>query len=89
MINIKLIIFSVPSGLDLVDNALKVANNFSKTKKTLENEIKQLKSKLNEKDETVNLESNERLKFNEGCFWMSKIIKLFDYFLIFSWKSFI
>jgi hypothetical protein len=57
--------------LDLVDNALKVANNFSKTKKTLENEINTLKSKLSEKEETANQENNERLKFNEGCFWMS------------------
>jgi len=60
--------------LDLVDNALKVANNFSKTKKTLENEIKNLKSKLNEREETSNTETTERLKFNEGCFWMSTIL---------------
>jgi hypothetical protein len=55
----------------LVDNALKVANNFSKTKKALENEIKTLKSKISEKDDSASLENNERLKFNEGCFWMS------------------
>ena len=62
----------MPSGLDLVDNALKVANNFSKTKKILENEIKSLKNKLTEKDDVLNQENTERLKFNEGCFWMSK-----------------
>ena len=30
-----------------------------------------LKAKINEKDDTGRVESNERLKFNEGCFWMS------------------
>lgn len=55
-----------------MDNALKVANNFSKTKKILENEIKSLKNKLTEKDDVLNQENTERLKFNEGCFWMSK-----------------
>jgi len=38
----------------------------------LENEIKTLKSKLTEKEDAADQESNERLKFNEGCFWMSK-----------------
>jgi hypothetical protein len=50
---------------------LKVASNFQKTKKVLENEINMLKNKLHEKDENNYKGNFERLKFNEGSFWMS------------------
>jgi hypothetical protein len=56
-----------------VDNALKVANNFNKTKKQLESEIQNLKRRLDEKEDKNWNENFERLKFNEGSFWMSKI----------------
>ena len=71
---IIIFIFSTPSGLDLVDNALKVANNFQKTKKQLESDIQTLKRKLDEKEDKNWNENFERLKFNEGSFWMSKYI---------------
>jgi hypothetical protein len=56
-----------------VDNALKVASNFQKTKKTLENEINSLKRRLEEQETKHADENYERLKFNEGSYWMSKI----------------
>jgi hypothetical protein len=52
-----------------------VANNFNKTKKHLESEIDSLKKKLEDKDDNHEKENFERLKFNEGSFWMSN--KLF------------
>jgi hypothetical protein len=52
---------------------LKVANNFQKTKKHLENEIKNLKEKLNDKNERNSGETYDRIKFNEGSYWMSII----------------
>jgi len=39
----------VPSGIPLIDNALKLASNFQYTKKKLDNEIKSLSKKVNEK----------------------------------------
>jgi methyl-accepting chemotaxis protein len=64
----------MPSGIDLVENALKIANNFNKTKKQLEMEINTLKKKVNEKEDKQIKDHMERLKFNEGSFWMSKKI---------------
>ncbi len=60
-----------PSGIDLVDNALKVASNFQKTKKVLDIEINTLKRRLEEQESKNAGENFERLKFNEGSFWMS------------------
>jgi hypothetical protein len=65
----------MPSGIDLVENALKIANNFNKTKKQLETEINSLKKKVNEKEDKQIKDHMERLKFNEGSFWMSNYIK--------------
>jgi hypothetical protein len=67
------IIFSTPSGIDLVDNALKVASSFQITKKTMENEIQNLKKKLNQKEDKNANDNYERLKFNEGSFWISNL----------------
>jgi hypothetical protein len=60
-----------------VDNALKVASSFHKTKRQLESEISTLKKKINEKEDKQCKESLERLKFNEGSLWMGKKITIF------------
>jgi len=60
----------VPQGIELVDNALKLAKNFEKKKKVMEGEIKSLNKKLDEKDKLNDEGKYERLKFNEGSLWM-------------------
>lgn len=57
-----------PVGIDLVDNALKVASSFQNTKKCLENEIENLKKQLALKDEKY---SGTHQFYNQGCFWMA------------------
>jgi hypothetical protein len=65
--------FSAPSGIDLVDNALKIANKFNKTKKVMEGQINNLQKKLDDRDNNKEFkEKNDKLKFNEGSLWMSK-----------------
>ena len=55
-----------PAGMDLVDNALKVASNFENTKKIFENEIANLKKRLADKDEL----SGSHQQYNQGILWM-------------------
>mgnify|MGYP003298441839 CR=1 FL=1 len=57
-----------PQGIELVDNALKVANSFNNTKKCLENEIESLKSQLAMTDVKY---SGTHQFYNQGCFWMA------------------
>lgn len=60
-------------GLEVVNSALKVASTFHKTKKDLENEINRLKQINQTQEESKQSRDNfERLKFNEGAFWISK-----------------
>ena len=56
-----------PAGMDLIDNALKVASNFENTKKIFENEIANLKQKLRDKDEQF---SGSHEQYNQGILWM-------------------
>jgi len=56
-----------PSGIELVDNAMKIANNFQKSKKIMQNEIDKLNKKVGDKEFRDNY---DRLKFNEGSLWM-------------------
>jgi alpha-amylase/alpha-mannosidase (GH57 family) len=62
-----------------VDNAIKVANNFHRTKNNMEKEISKLKEKLNEKNDKNYKENFERIKFNEGSYWMSKEYLMISY----------
>ena len=55
-----------PAGMDLVDNALKVASNFENTRKIFENEIANLKQKLAEKEQY----SKSHEQYNQGILWM-------------------
>ena len=56
-----------PKGIELVDNALKIAKNFENQKNSLENEIKTLKIKLAENEDNYNNKNNI---YNKGIFWM-------------------
>ena len=56
-----------PKGIELVDNALKIAKNFENQKNSLENEIKNLKIKLAENEDNYNNKNNI---YNKGIFWM-------------------
>lgn len=56
-----------PEGMDLIDNAFKVASNFHNTKKIYENEISNLKQKLADKDEQY---SGSHAQYNQGVLWM-------------------
>ena len=58
-----------PVGIELVDNALKVASSFQNTKKCLENEIENLKKQLSHKEEKYH---GTHQYYNQGCFWMAK-----------------
>ena len=58
-----------PVGIELVDNALKIASTFQNTKACLENEIENLKKQLAHKDEK-NLGTQQY--YNQGCYWMAK-----------------
>ena len=58
-----------PVGIDLVDNALKVASSFQNTKKCLENEIENLKRQLAQKEEKYH---GTHQYYNQGCYWMAK-----------------
>jgi hypothetical protein len=58
-----------PEGIDLVDNALKVAGGFANTKKCLEKEIENLKNQLEEKNEKY---PKSHTVYNQGCYYMSK-----------------
>ena len=57
-----------PVGIDLVDNALKVASSFQNTKKCLENEIENLKKQLAQKEEKYH---GTHQYYNQGCYWMA------------------
>ena len=57
-----------PQGIELVDNALKVANSFNNTKKCLENEIESLKKQLAAKQD---LSTGTHQNYNHGCYWMA------------------
>ena len=57
-----------PVGIELVDNALKVASSFQNTKKCLENEIDSLKKQLAQKDEKYH---GTHQYYNQGCYWMA------------------
>lgn len=59
-------------GKVIVDSALKVANIFNKNKQELEKEIERLKVSLDKKNNQITNDNFERLKFNEGAFWISK-----------------
>ena len=56
-----------PEGMDLVDNALKVASNFHNSRKIFENEIANLKQKLADKEEQY---SGSHAQYNQGVLWM-------------------
>ena len=56
-----------PEGMDLVDNALKVASNFHNSRKIFENEINNLKQKLADKEEQY---SGSHAQYNQGVLWM-------------------
>ena len=60
----------------IVDSALKAANVFHKTKKDLEKEICNLKKQIETLSKNKHSNENfERLKFNEGAFWiMSRVV---------------
>ncbi len=61
-------------GLDMVNSALKVASTFHKTKSALEAEIAKLKKLIDNKESSNEKSQNmERLKFNEGALWLSKL----------------
>ena len=60
-------------GKVIVDSALKVANIFNKNKKELEKEIERLKGCVDRKNNQISNDNFERLKFNEGAFWISKL----------------
>lgn len=55
-----------------MENAVKVAANFQKTKTAMESQISSLKSKLSAKEDVNYKEDQDRLKFNEGSLWISK-----------------
>jgi len=61
---------NAPSGLTLVDNALKIASNYQRTKKNMEYELKSLHKQIGEKESKEYKDNFERLKFNEGALWM-------------------
>ena len=58
-----------PVGVELIDNALKVASSFQNTKKCLENEIENLKKQLSHKEEKYH---GTHQYYNQGCYWMAK-----------------
>lgn len=63
----------------MVSNALQAANQFYKTKKDLESEITKLKKQLVGKETNSSIRENlERLKFNEGAYWISKDLVIFS-----------
>ena len=66
-----------PKGIELVENALKAASAFHHTKKNLESQISTLKQKLDQRSGETPSENSQRLKFNEGAYWMSTYIFIF------------
>lgn len=60
-------------GMVIVNSAINAANNFYKNKKELESEIEKLKKIISDKKpKELSNKNFERLKFNEGAFWISK-----------------
>ncbi len=60
-----------------------MASSFQVIKRQLEGEILSLKKKLDSKDDEAENESFERLKFNEGSFWMSKLNIIYIIYIIY------
>ena len=58
-----------PVGIELVDNALKIASTFQNTKACLENEIENLKKQLAHKEDKHH---GTQHYYNQGCYWMAK-----------------
>ena len=68
-------ISSVPKGVEIVDNAFKLAHSFQNTKKGLEGEIERLKGELARKDCNKNYDDDFKLlKYNEGALWLGYIL---------------